>query len=77
MHKHIIIAYKDRRDKFSNHRPALSKNLLSLATNPIPIKAAMAMLNLASDELRLPMMPLEEDNRAALRQTLTEYGLLK
>ena len=56
---------------------ALSKNLLGLSTNPIPIKAAMAMLNMASDELRLPMMPLEEDNRAALRQTLTEYGLLK
>ncbi len=56
---------------------ALSKNLLGLSTNPIPIKAAMAMLNLASDELRLPMMPLEDDNRAALRQTLTEYGLLK
>ncbi len=56
---------------------ALSKNLLGLSTNPIPIKAAMAMLNLASDELRLPMMPLEEDNRDALRATLTEYGLLK
>ena len=56
---------------------ALSKNLLGLSTNPIPIKAAMAMLNMASDELRLPMMPLEEDNRDALRQTLTEYGLLK
>ncbi len=56
---------------------ALSKNLLGLSTNPIPIKAAMAMLNLASDELRLPMMPLEEDNRVALRATLTEYGLLK
>ncbi len=56
---------------------ALSKNLLGLSTNPIPIKAAMAMLNMASDELRLPMMPLDEDNRAALRATLTEYGLLK
>lgn len=56
---------------------ALSKNLLSLATNPIPIKAAMAMLNMASEELRLPMTPLDEQSKTALRQTLTEYGLLK
>lgn len=55
---------------------ALSKNMLTLATNPIPIKAAMAMLDLASDELRLPMTPLEEDKKAALRRTLKEYGLL-
>jgi 4-hydroxy-tetrahydrodipicolinate synthase len=56
---------------------ALSRDLLSLATNPIPIKAAMAMLGMASDELRLPMTPLDEDKKAALREALTEYGLLK
>ncbi len=55
---------------------ALSKNLLSLATNPIPIKAAMAMLKLAPEELRLPMTALAEDKKAALRQTLEDYGLL-
>ncbi|UCG56613.1 MAG: 4-hydroxy-tetrahydrodipicolinate synthase [Phycisphaerales bacterium] len=54
----------------------LSKNMLTLATNPIPIKAAMAMLNMASEELRLPMTPLEEDKKAILRQTLEDYGLL-
>jgi 4-hydroxy-tetrahydrodipicolinate synthase len=55
---------------------ALSKNMLTLATNPIPIKAAMAMLDMASDELRLPMMPLEESKKATLRKTLVDYGLL-
>ena len=55
---------------------ALSKNMLTLATNPIPIKAAMAMLDMASDELRLPMTPLEEGKKATLRKTLEEYGLL-
>ena len=54
----------------------LSKNMLGLATNPIPIKAAMAMLNMASEELRLPMTPLEEGKKTTLRQTLKEYGLL-
>jgi 4-hydroxy-tetrahydrodipicolinate synthase len=56
---------------------ALSRDLLSLATNPIPIKAAMAMLGMASEELRLPMTSLDNDMRDALRATLVEYGLLK
>jgi 4-hydroxy-tetrahydrodipicolinate synthase len=55
----------------------LSKGMLTLATNPIPIKAAVAMLNMASEELRLPMTPLEEDKKAILEQTLVDYGLLK
>ena len=54
----------------------LSKNLLSLATNPIPIKAAMAMLNMASDEMRLPMTELTESQATILRQALKAYGLL-
>jgi len=54
----------------------LCRNLLGLATNPIPIKAAMAMLNLASEEMRLPMTTLDEDKKTRLRQTLKEYGLL-
>ncbi|MHC4271306.1 MAG: 4-hydroxy-tetrahydrodipicolinate synthase [Planctomycetota bacterium] len=55
---------------------ALSKNLLSLATNPIPIKAAMAILQMAPEELRLPMTSLEESKKETLMQTLEEYGLL-
>lgn len=55
---------------------ALCKSMLTLATNPIPIKAAMAMLNMAPEELRLPMTPLEQGKRVVLRQTLEQYGLL-
>ena len=54
----------------------LCRSLLSLATNPIPIKAAMSMLNLAPEEMRLPMMPLEDGKRAVLEQVLKDYGLL-
>ncbi len=54
----------------------LSKDLLTLATNPIPIKAAMAMLDMASDELRLPMTPLNQAQSARLQQVLADYGLL-
>jgi 4-hydroxy-tetrahydrodipicolinate synthase len=55
---------------------ALCRDMLGLATNPIPVKAAMAMLNMAPEELRLPMTPLDEKTKAVLRQTLKEYGLL-
>jgi len=49
---------------------------LFIDTNPIPVKAAMAMLDMASEELRLPMTPLTDSQKAALKQTLTSYGLL-
>jgi 4-hydroxy-tetrahydrodipicolinate synthase len=54
----------------------LAKSLLSMATNPIPIKAAMAMLNMASEELRLPMTPLHENKKKTLEKILADYGLL-
>jgi 4-hydroxy-tetrahydrodipicolinate synthase len=54
----------------------LCRDMLGLATNPIPVKAAMSMLNMAPEELRLPMTPLDEKAKAVLRQTLKEYGLL-
>ncbi len=62
--------------KWHNKLFALSKDMLGLATNPIPIKAAAAMLNMSSEEMRLPMVPMEEDKKAALRQSLQAYGLL-
>lgn len=55
---------------------ALSKNMLGLATNPIPVKAAMAMLSMASDEMRLPMTELEDSGKIILRKALKDYGLL-
>jgi 4-hydroxy-tetrahydrodipicolinate synthase len=54
----------------------LCRDMLGLATNPIPVKAAMSMLNMAPEELRLPMTPLDEKTKAILRQTLKDYGLL-
>jgi 4-hydroxy-tetrahydrodipicolinate synthase len=44
-------------------------------TNPIPIKAAMAMCGMIRNELRLPMSPLAEQHHAALAELLTTFGL--
>ncbi len=55
----------------------LSKSLLGMATNPIPIKAAMAMLDMASEEMRLPLTPLADKNRSVLNRILADYGLLE
>ncbi len=46
-------------------------------TNPAPVKAALAMMKkIASDEVRLPLVPLAETNRERLRADLQAYGLL-
>lgn len=54
----------------------LCRNLLGLATNPIPIKAAMQLLGRDTGEVRLPMTALDNAQTEDLRKTLTTYGLL-
>jgi len=54
----------------------LCRDMLSLATNPIPVKAAMKLLGRDTGELRMPMTPLSSAEEARLRATLTQYGLL-
>lgn len=44
-------------------------------TNPIPIKAAMAMAGMIENELRLPMTPLSDKLRAPLAQLLQKFGV--
>ncbi|MDA7977725.1 MAG: 4-hydroxy-tetrahydrodipicolinate synthase [Pirellulales bacterium] len=54
----------------------LCRDMLSLATNPIPVKTAMQMLGRDNGEMRLPMTPLDGDQMSRLQKTLTDYGLL-
>ena len=54
----------------------LCRDMLGLSTNPIPVKAAMAMLGRDTGELRLPMTALNDDEMTSLHRTLTNYGLL-
>jgi len=55
----------------------LCRDMLGLATNPIPVKAAMKILGRDKGELRLPMTPLTKSEEASLRDTLIAYGMQK
>ncbi len=43
---------------------------LFVETNPIPVKSAASLLGLCSDEMRLPMVPLADENLAKLREVM-------
>ena len=44
--------------------------------NPIPLKAALEMLGLAPGNMRLPMVPADDEQRATVRTALEHAGLL-
>ncbi len=50
---------------------------LFLETNPAPVKAALTMLGIGSEEIRLPLIPVSDKTREQLRATLKATGLLK
>lgn len=55
--------------------PLMSANFIE--TSPGPVKAAMAMMGLLEENLRLPLVPVSEASRERLREVLNELGLLK
>jgi 4-hydroxy-tetrahydrodipicolinate synthase len=48
---------------------------LSVTTNPIPVKAALEMLGLASGRLRLPLVAADAEQRATIKTALAGIGL--
>lgn len=49
---------------------------LFMATNPVPVKAALEMLGFNVGLPRLPLAPLNEAERNNLRALLSNYGLI-
>ena len=49
---------------------------LFVETNPIPVKTAASILGLCSDEMRLPMVPLQGENLDTLRRVMEESNHL-
>jgi 4-hydroxy-tetrahydrodipicolinate synthase len=54
----------------------LCRDMLAVATNPIPLKTALKLLGRGNGELRLPLCPLDAAGEARIAQTLRAYGLL-
>jgi 4-hydroxy-tetrahydrodipicolinate synthase len=48
---------------------------LSVTTNPMPLKAALAMLGVCSERMRLPMVPCDEGQRGIVRAVLERLDL--
>ena len=50
--------------------------MLFCETNPIPVKAALALQGLVGDEIRLPLTRISDANRERLGVVLKDLGLL-
>ena len=48
-----------------------------IETNPIPVKAALAMMGLIQEVYRLPMVAMKPENRARLEKALAAQGLIR
>jgi len=54
--------------------PLMDANFIE--SNPIPVKAAMAMMGLLEENYRLPLVPMREENRQKLKNVLQELKLI-
>ena len=54
----------------------LMRGLMSLDTNPVPIKSALILRGQAQPEFRLPLVPLSSTQENKLKQLLISYDLL-
>ncbi len=54
----------------------LMKGLMSLDTNPVPIKAALALRGDISWEIRLPLVPLAPEKHDKLAELLRQFSLM-
>lgn len=55
--------------------PLMEANFIE--SSPGPVKAALALMGLIEENLRLPLVPVQEKTRARMREVLIEAGLLK
>ena len=49
---------------------------LFIETNPVPIKAALALLGMMAEEYRLPLVPMSAKNKDTLKVTMQAVGVL-
>ena len=66
--------YDEARKLNARLLPLMQINFIE--TNPIPVKAALAMMGMIEEVYRLPMVPMKPENRAKLEKVLATQGLL-
>jgi 4-hydroxy-tetrahydrodipicolinate synthase len=52
-------------------------NINFIESNPIPVKAALAMMGLIEENYRLPLVRISASNRDKLAKVVEEVGLLQ
>ncbi len=67
--------YDEARKLNAKLLPLMQANFIE--TNPIPVKAGLAMMGKIKEIYRLPMCPMNPENRARLEKVLAEQGLLQ
>ncbi|HEX5410319.1 MAG TPA: 4-hydroxy-tetrahydrodipicolinate synthase [Terriglobia bacterium] len=68
-------SYEEARRLNASLLPLMQINFIE--TNPIPVKAALAMMGKIKEVYRLPMCSMKPENRARLEKVLVEQGLLQ
>lgn len=51
--------------------------VMFVETNPIPVKAALALMGKCADEVRLPLWRMSDENLKKLKTAIKRYGLLR
>jgi 4-hydroxy-tetrahydrodipicolinate synthase len=73
---HLLLEgkYDEARRLNAQLLPLMQANFIE--TNPIPVKAALAMMGMIEEVYRLPLVPMKPENRAKLEKVLAAHGLL-
>ena len=74
--EHLLNERYDEAEILDDKCKPLFRCLLSLDTNPIPIKEAMAICGRSTNELRLPLVGLSNENKHKLANLINEINLL-
>jgi 4-hydroxy-tetrahydrodipicolinate synthase len=74
---HLLLEgqYEEARKLHFQLLPLMQVNFIE--TNPIPVKAALAMMGMIQEVYRLPMVAMRPENRAKLEKVLAAQGLLQ
>lgn len=77
----VMQAYEDGRVREAaklNARMVPLANAMFIETNPIPVKTAVTLVTgIDAGQPRLPLTPMEPENKAKMVAVLQEYGLVK